>query len=168
MNLSPAWVNKQDELPAPITASIAHYQFATIHPYYDGNGRTARLLTNLVLHNAGFGLNGIYSLEEYYARDLGAYYEALTIGESHNYYMGRTESDITDWLEYFCSGMADAFASVRQATSKVADTETIDQSALLRELDQRQKQVLSLFQKSRFVTTREIGELLGVQPRTES
>ena len=45
------WINSsRDEIPCPIIAGIAHYQFATIHPYYDGNGRTARLLTTLVLH----------------------------------------------------------------------------------------------------------------------
>ena len=41
--------NNIDIMPTPILASIVHYQFATIHPYYDGNGRTARLLTNLIL-----------------------------------------------------------------------------------------------------------------------
>lgn len=59
-----AWINKEKrELPVPIIAAIAHYQFATIHPYYDGNGRTARLLTNLILHKSNYGLKGIYSLE---------------------------------------------------------------------------------------------------------
>ena len=54
-------------LPCPIRAGIAHYQFATIHPYYDGNGRTARLLTTLILHLGGYDLKGLYSIEEYYA-----------------------------------------------------------------------------------------------------
>lgn len=104
------WINDEvskAELPVPITAAIAHYQFATIHPYYDGNGRTARLLTNLVLHKSGYGLKGIYSLEEYYATNLQAYYNALTVGEPHNYYIGREQADITGWIAYFCGGMAD-------------------------------------------------------------
>src|SRR5262249_16425484 len=58
--------SERDEAPCVIRAAIAHYQFATIHPYYDGNGRTARLLTTLVLHLGGYGLKGLYSLEEYY------------------------------------------------------------------------------------------------------
>ena len=45
-----AWISSTErkELPCPLRAGIAHYQFATIHPYYDGNGRTARLLTTLI------------------------------------------------------------------------------------------------------------------------
>lgn len=161
------WVNAESDLPAPIIAAIAHYQFATIHPYYDGNGRTARLLANLVLHRLGYGLKGIYSLEEYYARDLQSYYEALTIGPSHNYYMGRAEADITKWLVYFCAGMADAFATVRSKTESEANQEkTPDQSHLLRELDERQKQVLALFQASRFVTTKDIAVLLKLHTRS--
>ncbi len=42
-----AWIkaSERQDLPCPIRAGIAHYEYATIHPYYDGNGRTARLLT---------------------------------------------------------------------------------------------------------------------------
>ena len=163
------WINnqvRQAELPVPIIAGIAHYQYATIHPYYDGNGRTARLLTNLVLHKSGYGLKGIYSLEEYYARDLAGYYNALTVGDSHNYYFGRAEGDLSDWIVYFCSGMADAFANVRLKASAVTKQTDPDHSHLLRELDQRQKQVLSLFTQSKYITTKEVAELLGIHTRT--
>ncbi len=163
------WINEQvakAELPVPIIAAIAHYQFATIHPYYDGNGRTARLLTSLVLHKSGYGLKGICSLEEYYATNLQAYYNALTVGDSHNYYSGRAEADITEWVNYFCEGMANAFANVRLKATEAAKEVKTDHSALLRELDQRQKQVLSLFGKSRYITTREIADLLGIHIRT--
>lgn len=164
------WTNTETEkaeLPLPIIAAIAHYQYATIHPYFDGNGRTARLLTNLVLHKCGYGLKGIYSLEEYYARNLQGYYEALTVGDSHNYYFGRADGDITQWLTYFCEGMADAFAKIRlQASEAAKQGDSTDHSPLLRELDQRQKQVLSLFAKSKYLTTREIADLLKIQPRS--
>ncbi len=163
------WINteiEKSDLPMPIIAAIAHYQFATIHPYYDGNGRTARLLTNLVLHKCGYGLKGIYSLEEYYARNLQGYYKALSIGESHNYYFGRAEADISQWIIYFCQGMADAFAKVRLKALQAEQNAQRDQSGLLRELDQKQRQILSLFQKNKYMTTRDIADLLQVQNRT--
>lgn len=51
-----AWVAKaeKDKLPAPLIAALLHYQFVTIHPYYDGNGRTARLLVTFILHRDGY------------------------------------------------------------------------------------------------------------------
>src|SRR5207248_2347308 len=138
------WVNasEREGVPCPIRAGIAHYQFATIHPYYDGNGRTARLLTTLILHRGGYDLKGLYSLEEYYARDLSAYYEALAVGPSHNYYQGRAEADITAWVEYFCAGMAESFESVRRRAQEAADRGTKDDSAALRRLDPRQRRAL--------------------------
>ena len=161
------WINVQldhSELAAPVIAALAHYQFATIHPYFDGNGRTARLLTNLILHRAGYGLKGIYSLEEYYARNLGDYYAAISVGDSHNYYLGRAEADVSQWIEYFCQGMADSFANVRVQAEKLKVKP--DQTKLLRELDAKQKRILDLFRETRFLTTREIAEHLGVTPRT--
>lgn len=160
------WINEnlEDlELPVPITAAIAHYQFATIHPYMDGNGRTARLLTNLILHKSGYGLKGIYSLEEYYAKNLQGYYEALTVGRSHNYYLGRAEADIIGWIDYFSQTMADAFSNIKLTAQRYSIQQ--DQTYLLRELDNRQKRVLQLFKNSRFLTTKEIANFLQLTPR---
>ncbi len=74
-----AWAAEAERsgLPAPLIAGLVHYQFVTIHPYYDGNGRTARLLATFILHKGGYGLNGFFSLEEHHARDLPGYYQAL-------------------------------------------------------------------------------------------
>jgi Fic family protein len=152
-------------LPCPIRAGIAHYQFATIHPYYDGNGRTARLLTTLILHLGGYDLKGLYSLEEYYARNLGAYYEALSIGPSHNYYEGRAGADITKWVEYFCAGMAHSFENVRRRAQEAAGTGASDRSQALRRLDPRQRTALALFRDSDVITSRNIVTLFGISQR---
>jgi len=162
------WLASSDEqgLPCPIRAALAHYEFATIHPYYDGNGRTARLLTTLVLHLGGYGLKGFYSLEEYYARDLSAYYEAISVGPSHNYYEGRADADVTSWVEYFCAGMAESFESVQRRAKQAAVEGAVDQGQLLRELSTRQRRVLVLFKDADTITATQIAQLLGVQPRT--
>jgi Fic family protein len=158
------WLTNSPHIPCPIQAAIAHYQYATIHPYYDGNGRTARLLTTLILHQGGYGLKGLYSLEEYYARNLQNYYAALTVGPSHNYYLGRAEADITPWLEYFLEGMAIACeAAIKHMTDAQARTSP-DHSALLRHLDPRQRKVLSLFKESATVTARDIQAFLHISP----
>lgn len=166
------WIKEQiekKELPAPVIAGLVHYQFATIHPYYDGNGRTARLLTTFILHKMGYGMKGIYSLEEYYAKNLGGYYEALNIGEGHNYYMGRAEADVTPFLDYFLSAMAHSFRNVREKAEQMKEitkeNRTIHETHRLRELRPQQRQVLSLFVKIKEVTASELAAHLGVKPQ---
>jgi Fic family protein len=161
-----SWIRENDELPCPIVAGIAHYQFATIHPYYDGNGRTSRLLTTLILHLGGYDLKGLYSLEEYYAKNLLGYYRAISVGPSHNYYFGRAECDITEWIEYFTEGMAFAFEKV--VTTMIASNQKgeKDHSDLMRTLDPKQRKVLELFKEYDVVTSRQMGDLFGFQPRT--
>jgi Fic family protein len=170
------WINdavQKDELPAPIIAGLAHYQFATIHPYYDGNGRTARLLTTYILHKTGYGMKGIYSLEEYYAKNLQGYYTALTIGKSHNYYGGRAEADVTPFLEYFLNGMAISFRSVREKAQELNKNHRLEtlktlsnQTEKLRELNPHQRQVLSLFIKQKEVSIQDVAEHLGLKNRS--
>ncbi len=162
------WINGPAgrRLPCPITAGIVHYQFATVHPYYDGNGRTGRLLTTLVLHLGGYGLKGLYSLEEYYARKLSAYYEALAIGPSHNYYDGRAESDITSWIDYFCQGVAESFENVKKRRNGQPTMAAGDDSPLLRQLDPRQRKALELFRQKEAITSTEIARLFAIASRT--
>jgi len=160
------WINKPSDIPVPLKAGIAHYQYATIHPYYDGNGRTARLLTTLLLYKNGYGLKGLYSLEEYYANNLMAYYQALTIGPSHNYYFGRAEADITSWIEYFSLGMLSSFETIKHKALKVSKKSRADRSLNLNNLDIKKRKVLTLFQDREFIASKDIERSLKVHPRT--
>jgi len=162
------WIKESDDLPCPVVAAIAHYQFATIHPYYDGNGRTARLLTTLILHLGGYDLKGLYSPEEYYAINLLAYYRAISIGSSHNYYFGRIESDITGWIDYFVKGMAFAFEKVVTQMLNSQNKGEKDNSDLMRTLDPKQRKALELFKNYDVITSNQIGELFGSQSRTNT
>ena len=167
-----SWINDvilEDELPIPVIAALAHYQFATIHPYYDGNGRTARLLTTFILHRYGYGLKGIYALEAYYARKLDDYYNALTVGEGHNYYVGnRARADVTRFIEYFIKGMAESFASVRQQSSRQKSLGKQDRSSVLRKLSPAQRQALELFRDDKEIRSKDVATLFKVSPRQAS
>lgn len=161
-----AWIERNTHMPIPLLAAIAHYQYATIHPYYDGNGRTARLLTTFILHRGGYDLKGLYSLEEYYARNLGAYYDAISIGPSHNYYMGREEADITPWIDYFIGGIAYSFERVMQRMVTESAHATKDMSSIIKNVDPKQRKVLPLFEVSDTITAHDVSALFGFQPRT--
>lgn len=109
-----AWIAmaERERLPAPVIAGLAHYQFVTIHPFFDGNGCTARTLATLILYKHGYDLGRFYSLEEVYVADLPAYYAALQTHPHHNYYEGRADADLTNWLIYFLDTMAAVFRRV--------------------------------------------------------
>lgn len=162
------WIEKsvREEAPIPFIAGLAHYQFATIHPYYDGNGRTARLLATLILHKYGYDLKGIYSLEEYYARDLEAYYNALTVGDDEDYYEGKRDTaDLTGFLEYFVQGVADSFDKVRLQAIKAQKSGEIDQSPILRDLSPKQRQALKLFISHKKISAKNIAQFFQVSDR---
>lgn len=101
------------ELPAPVRAAIVAYQFLTIHPFADGNGRTARALATLELWRSGYGMRGFLSIEEHYTRDLARYYSMLQMGLPANYYKGRHDPDLTPWLGYFVETLASAANELR-------------------------------------------------------
>jgi len=161
-----AWLKDKTELPCPISSAIAHYQFATIHPYYDGNGRTARLLATLVLYQGGYDLKGLFSLEEYYARDLQAYYNAISRGNHHNYYFGRADADITLWVEYFVLGMLDSFEHVKKRAEEAQGKGKTDKSKLMRALNPKQRQVLTLFEEQDVITSKDIETLFSFSARS--
>lgn len=162
------WINRaKTELPIPVVAGVAHYQFETIHPFYDGNGRTGRMLTTWILYQNGYDLGKFYALEEFYAHDLQRYYEALVTHPNHNYYFGRNTADLTSWLTYFLRGMALVFENVaEQVRGEMADQSASHPAIdLLRTLDHRARRVLGLFSTQETITTVEAASLLGISLR---
>ena len=161
------WVQRaeKEKIPTPLIAGLAHYQFVTIHPYYDGNGRTARLLATFILHRGGYGLNGFFSLEEYHARDLENYYGALSVHLHHNYYEGRAEADLTSWLTYFVGLLADVFRTAKDEALRLKDTPPAPEPEILRRLDHRARIALGLFAKQETITVTQVAKILGLSER---
>ena len=166
-----AWANRAERegLPAPLIAALTHYQFVTIHPYFDGNGRTARLLATFILHRGGYGLHGFFSLEEHHARDLAGYYGGLATHPHHNYYAGRAEADLTGWLEYFVKTLAGVFAAAQEEAERYAGQDvvrTLSEPEDLRRLDHRARAVLALFAGAETITATQVAGALGLSERT--
>ena len=101
------WLNStsKDDLHPIIKAGIAHHEFVRIHPFIDGNGRTGRALTTLVLFMGGYDIRRFFSLEEYFDKDAASYYEYLQKASS---------GDMTSWLEYFTYGAAAEFERIKE------------------------------------------------------
>lgn len=95
------WLKKTQSVHPVMRAGLFHYQFVTIHPFTDGNGRAARLLTLLHLYQSGWDFKRALVLEDYYNRNRKAYYEHLQTAET---YKKRENVDLTAWLEYFVEG----------------------------------------------------------------
>jgi Fic family protein len=161
------WIKEagNKEVPVPLIAGLAHYQFVTIHPFYDGNGRTARLLATYLLHLGGYGMNGLFSLEEHHARDLARYYNALAVHPHHNYYEGRADADLTSWVEYFLATLAEAFDSVRKEARHLAAEGVPADPEPLRALDRRARIVLGFFAKVPRITSQEVAAAIGLSER---
>ena len=161
------WINEAEKggAPCPLIAGLAHYQLVTIHPYYDGNGRTARLLATYLLHRGGYGVHGFLSVEEHHAQDLAGYYRALTVHAHHNYYEGRAEADLTPWVEYFTPTLAGTFEAVRKEALRLAKEGAPAEPALLRKLDRRARIVLGLFAKAERIAARDVAGALGLSER---
>ena len=95
------YVNNTDDHPL-IVAAVVHYQLVTIHPFEDGNGRTARLLSGYILDINGYGFNGIGSLEEYFAYNIEEYYDSIQMNLPALYYSGRDNPPHPEiWICYF-------------------------------------------------------------------
>lgn len=115
------------ELPRPIFAAILAYQFVTIHPFHDGNGRTCRALASWALRgpdeSTAVDPLGLLNVEEFYAADLEGYYSALQMGLHFSYYDAnergsRSDPDLTPWIGFVLRMIA---RSARQVRNAVAD-----------------------------------------------
>ena len=161
------WIRQAErrDIPPPIIAGLAHYQFVTIHPFMDGNGRTARLLATLILHRGGLGLRGFFSLEEYHARDIATYYDQLQTHEHQNYYEGREHVDLTPWVEYFTGAVARVFTIAQDEAIRASERGIPAEPDPIRDLDARARRVLTLFARVDSIRAADVLAILPISDR---
>lgn len=159
------WINTEKEVPVPVKAAIATYQLLTIHPFEDGNGRTARALASYILSIADYDVKGFHSMEEYYVEDLQGYYKHLQMGLPILYYDGRDNpKDLAPWIEYFVRIMALAYDKVANLSIKFATTSS---DPRILSLEPKERTLLRfLIERNRPTKPKEIAELFKVKTIT--
>lgn len=159
------YLDHTDDHPLLI-AAIAHYQLVTIHPFEDGNGRTARLISGYLLDYFGYGFQGIGSLEEYFAYDAEEYYNSLQMGLPALYYSGRNNPSHPEiWLTYFLRMMELYSKKVYDLSYKTKESNVVSSLTYLKK---REKELLSYLLENgiREFTPIELGKKLGVTNKT--
>jgi len=107
------FVQKNNKMIDPlILAGIFHKQMVIIHPFMDGNGRTTRLATKVLLAQMGLNTFNLFSFENYYNQNVTRYFQ--TVGEFGDYYELKDNIDFTVWLEYFTEGIIDELLRVQK------------------------------------------------------
>ena len=103
-----------------ILAGLFHKQMVIIHPFMDGNGRTTRLLTKILLATMGLNTFNLFSFENYYNQNVTRYFQ--TVGVWGNYYEITNSIDFSPWLEYFTGGIIDELLRVEKILPRSSES----------------------------------------------
>lgn len=152
------WLNNPGDLSPIIISGVAQFQFVHIHPFLNGNGRTARLLSTLILYKTGYDFKRLFSLSEYYDKDRKEYYRAIQSVREYN-------MDMTYWLEYFTEGLRAQMAEVQEKGKKVIKRDVLSAKAMELGLNKRQKKVLIYLVEASFITRKEYQKKFKISGR---
>jgi Fic family protein len=151
-----------DELGVPrlIRIAIGHYQFETIHPFLDGNGRIGRLMIPLYLVSQNILEKPLLYLSEYFEKDKTFYYDSLTFVRSHN--------DLGQWIRYFLNGIIGVSSNAVKILKKIVDMKDEIEINIIPSMGKRQKQATKLFEKLfsvPFVEIKDVQKITGLSPK---
>lgn len=148
------WTAKPEETHPLIKAGILHHQFAFIHPFFDGNGRLARILTAYYLLLAHYEVVKYFIVDDYYDIDRSMYSDKLHSAD---------EGDKTEWIEYFLEGIA---YSLQAALSRIQDLAKRNYETVTGEkrvlVTAREEDVLHIAIEKKAIKTTDISDSLGV------
>lgn len=159
-DLEKFWHNESIAVPHLIRIAISHYQFETIHPFSDGNGRIGRLLIPLYLVSHGLLAKPSLYLSDFFERNRASYYDAL---------MGvRVSNDLIHWVRFFLTGMAETAAKGRDVFGKILLLRTEAEQSILA-LGKRvpnARAALNLLYRKPIITAADLGQALAVSSPT--
>jgi Fic family protein len=154
------WLNtpKIDEINSVLVGGIAHYEMVRIHPFIDGNGRTARTLATIIFLIRGFDTKRFFALDDYYDSDRLAYYDALKSVDAKTV-------NITKWLEYFCEGVAFSVNRVKERVISLSKDKRATGSLEQVSLTKRQMQIVEFISRTGKITSRDMQKMFKITPQ---
>lgn len=154
------WFNSKEaiEIDSVIHAGITHYEIVRIHPFIDGNGRTARVMSTLVLYKRGFDVKRFFTLDDYYDHDRNSYYEALKN-------VDQKTLDITGWLEYFTDGVAISIKAVKDKVVGLSKNIKFLKERGQVALTERQMNIVECIVEKGNITNRDIRKIFDISNR---
>lgn len=158
------WVNsyRANGIHPVIVAGIFHLEFVSIHPFTDGNGRSTRLITQMLLYRMGWDFRKIIVLEDYYNRDRLGYYNAEHDGEGTEYVQGR---EFTYWLEYFTAGFLVEAQKALEQIQSIGFGKANDSSEQIF-LDRDELQLMDFLTTTGRITSDDVTDILKIAKRT--
>jgi Fic family protein len=154
------WLNSSDtkELDPVIEAGIAHYEFVRIHPFVDGNGRTARVLATLILYLRGFDTKQFFCLDDYYDSDRKAYYGVLRS-------IDQRTLDLTHWLEYFVEGVKVSILAIKERVIRLSSERMRRSKKGQIALTERQMRIVEYINLNGKITNQEVRKMFKISNR---
>lgn len=154
------WVNSSETkaLDPVIEAGIAHYEFVRIHPFTDGNGRTARVLATLILYLRGFDAKQFFCLDDYYDSDRPAYYKSLQS-------VDQKTLDLTNWLVYFTEGVKVSILAVKNSVTRLSSKRLRKTKKGQIALAERQMRIVEFINQNERITNRDVREMFKISDR---
>lgn len=159
-DLEKFWHNEAITVPHLVRIAISHYQFETIHPFLDGNGRIGRLMIPLYLVSHGLLAKPSLYLSDFFERNRASYYDALT--------QVRVANQIIHWVRFFLSGVAETATKGREVFRQILTLRTEAEQAVLG-LGKRTpnaRQVLNLLYRKPLIGASDIENALHVSVPT--
>ena len=132
------WFNSNESESYVIRSAVAHFRFVSIHPFEDGNGRLARILSEMLLARGDKDGFRFYNLSSQINKDKNHYYDILER-------MQRGDGDITEWLVWYLQKLVDAFDDAEALVFTILNKSFFWQKASSVPMTARQMQVLNIF-----------------------